>query len=128
MNARRLRLLDLMAQCEKRDMGAITAQMATLRSHEMQQFDLIAGLDRLLEQADQQEQRCSRGALSTRHFLQQSLVTQRESAKAELATLHDAYRAQMVALGAHQQRKTVLEDRAKAAKRQISAIKAAKTD
>jgi len=109
-------------------MGAISAHLADLRSHEMQQFDLIAQLDQLLAQGDQQQQPVSRGALTTRHFLQQSLVTQRDSARAELATLHDACRSQIVALGAHQQRKTILEDRAEAAKRQISTTKAAETD
>ena len=126
MSDRRWRLLRLMAQRENQELGVASARLADLRSREMQQYDLIDRLDTLLAHSDLPDHRAiSRGDLFTSRFLQQAMVAQRDTALGDLQRLHSACQTQLATMGRHQQRKTVLDDQAKAAERAAAETKAA---
>lgn len=125
MSARRLRILQLMAQREQREIGLASAQLGALRQHAAQQFDLVDRLDQLIAQsAVPAASTVSRGNLLTSQFLQQAMLTQRDAAAAQLSALHSACQDQMATLGAHQQRRTVLSDHAEATRRSLQATAA----
>jgi septal ring factor EnvC (AmiA/AmiB activator) len=129
MSARRLRILSLMAGQAARDIGQIGARLGQLRQQEMAQHDLAMRLDDLIAQTTAPLQTAtSRAGLQSQQALAQMMLAERDRVGAELAQLAGHCRDQIAALGAQQQRKTALTDRARTTRQQIAAEQAAKAE
>lgn len=123
MTARKIRIMSLMAKQEQRQMGRLATQLGELRSREMQQFDMLDRLNRILEQAGTAPREAmTPGQLRTRHFIGSTLVQQLEDMRGRMAETQVQRQEVEADLGQHHQRGRILNDRIDETRRESAAL------
>lgn len=112
MTARKIRIMSLMAKQEQRQVGQLASQLGDLRSRELQQFDMLDRLNRILEQTGTApRETMTPGQLRTRHFIGSTLVQQLEDMRGRMAETQVQKQEVEADLTHHHQRGRILSDR-----------------
>lgn len=118
MSARQHRILSLMARQENRELGHLSMQLGSLRSREVQEFDMADRLGQMLDQTAQPPaQPMTTGQLSTAHFMGCTLVQQLEATRSQMARTREQREALEQDVTQHQRRQQILRERADTSRR-----------
>ncbi len=121
MTARKIRIMSLMAKQEQREVGQLASQLGDLRSRELQQFDMLDRLNRILEQTGTAPREAmTPGQLRTRHFIGSTLVQQLEDMRGRMAETQVQKQEVEADLTHHHQRGRILSDRIDQTRREVN--------
>lgn len=117
MSPREVRLLTLMAQKARNDMGQVSAELVHVKTQQMQSFDLSDRLHQMREQlTPSANQALSPGQLATAMWMGQTLSQQIETMQTRMAEMQAQQKQLEQELGLKGQKERVLADRCEKAR------------
>ena len=121
MSPRHLRLLTLMSRRAHGDVAKTSAEIGQLRNREIQQFDMMDRLGRILEDSSRPAAAPMRaGELSAAHFMGQTLAQHIRETRQQMARAQERRVALQQTLNAQAQRQAILAERAEMTRRSIA--------
>lgn len=121
MTARRAEVLTLMQRKARCDMGRMGAALGTLRSREMQEFDLLDRLARMLDISARPEAGpMTPGQLASAHYMGRTLTEQMSLTEAQMSRTRQERAALEHDLAQQQRRARVLADHAAELRRDLA--------